>query len=80
MPSRSTSSSRPSTRARSGSRGFFAKLTRRRLKRGVFKSIIDLQTAINRYLAETNDNPKPFTWTADPDRILAAIKRGKEVL
>jgi hypothetical protein len=50
------------------------------LKRGVFKSIIDLQTAINRYLAETNDNPKPFTWTADPDRILAAIKRGKEVL
>jgi hypothetical protein len=35
---------------------------------------------MNRYLAETNDNPKPFTWTADPDRILAAVKRGKEVL
>jgi hypothetical protein len=26
--------------------------------------------AINRYLAETNDNPKPFTWTADPDAIM----------
>ena len=50
--------------------GFFAKLTRQRLKRGVFKGIVDLQAAINRYLAETNDNPKPFTWTADPDAII----------
>ncbi len=25
---------------------------------------------INRFLAETNDNPKPFTWTADPDAII----------
>ena len=46
--------------------GFFAKLTRRRLKRGVFRSIIDLQAAINRFLAETNDAPKPFHWTAEP--------------
>jgi transposase len=46
--------------------GFFAKLTKHRLKRGVFKGIADLQTAINRYLVETNDNPKPFIWTAFP--------------
>ena len=46
--------------------GFFAKLTRRRLKRGVFHSLVDLQAAINRYLAEHNHSPKPFTWTADP--------------
>ena len=46
--------------------GFFAKLSKRRLKRGVFRSIVDLQVAINRFLDETNDNPKPFTWTADP--------------
>ena len=56
--------------------GFFAKLTRRRLKRGVFRSIVELQAAINRFLAETNDNPKPFTWTADPDKIIAAVRRG----
>ena len=37
--------------------GFFAKLTRQRLKRGVFKGIVDLQAAINRFLAETNENP-----------------------
>jgi len=35
--------------------GFFAKLTRRRLKRGVFGSIVELQAAINRFLPETND-------------------------
>ena len=44
--------------------GFFAKLTKRRLRRGVFKSIVALQTAINRFLAESNDAPRPFTWTA----------------
>ncbi len=38
--------------------GFFAKLTNRRLKRGVFCSIVDLQAAINRFLADTNDNPR----------------------
>jgi transposase len=60
--------------------GFFAKLTRRRLKRGVFRSVVDLQVAINRFVAETNADPKPFVWTADPKRVLAAVKRGKQTL
>src|SRR6266700_3398340 len=60
--------------------GLFAKLTRQRLKYGVFKGIVDLQAAINRFLAETNDNPKPFTWTADPDAIIEKVRRGKLVL
>src|SRR5499433_2138833 len=55
---------------------FFATLTKRRLKRGVFRSIVDLQAAINRYLAEHNHKPKPFVWKADPKRVLAAIERG----
>jgi len=59
---------------------FFSRLTRRRLKRGVFHSLVDLQAAINRFVAETNRNPKPFVWTADPDRVLAAVKRGKQAL
>src|SRR5207247_3963922 len=42
--------------------GFFAKLTRRRLKRGVFRSVVDLQAAINRFVAQTNVEPKPFVW------------------
>jgi transposase len=60
--------------------GFFAKLTRRRLKRGVFRSVPDLKAAIDRFVAETNSNPKPFIWTADPKRVLAAVKRGKQAL
>jgi transposase len=58
--------------------GFFAKLTKRRLKRGVFHSLVALQTAINRFLAEANANPRPFRWTKDPDKIIAAVKRGHQ--
>ena len=47
--------------------GFFAKLFKRRLKRGVFCSLVDLQAAINRFVAEHNQSPKPFVWRADPD-------------
>ena len=60
--------------------GFFAKLAKRRLNRGVFRCVVDLQTAINRFVAETNHDPKPFTWTADPDKIIAAVRRGHQVL
>jgi len=58
----------------------FSRLTRRRLKRGVFRSIVDLQAAINRFLAETNADPKPFVWTAHPDRVIAAVQRGMQAL
>jgi len=60
--------------------GFFSKLTRQRLKRGVFRSIVELQAAINRFLADTNANPKPFVWTAHPDRVINAVERGKQAL
>jgi hypothetical protein len=60
--------------------GFFAKLSKRHLKRGVFHSVVDLQAAINRYIAEHNQRPKPFAWAADPDKIIAAVKRGHQVL
>ena len=61
--------------------GFFAKLTRRRLKHGVFHSVVDLQAAINRFIREYNaDNPKPFIWKANPDGIIAARNRGFQTL
>ena len=60
--------------------GFFAKLTKRRLKRGVFRSVFDLQCAINAFVKENNNDPKPFKWTADPDKIIAAVNRGHQVL
>ena len=60
--------------------GFFAKLTGRRLRRGVFQSVDDLKAAIDRFIAQTNSEPRPFIWTADRKRVLAAIKRGKQAL
>ena len=60
--------------------GFFAKLAKQRLKRGVFRCVVDLQATINRFVAQTNHDPKPFTWTADPDKIIAAVRRGHQVL
>jgi DDE superfamily endonuclease len=60
--------------------GFFAKLTRQRLERGVFRAVVDLQLTINRFVADINADPKPFVWTADPKRVLAAVKRRKQTL
>jgi transposase len=60
--------------------GFFAILTKRRLKRGVFRSLVDLQAAINRFLHDHNAQAKPFQWVADPDEIIAAARRGHQAL
>jgi hypothetical protein len=53
----------------------YARLTRQRIRRGVFRSIVDLQAAINAYLAEHNASPKPFVWTKSADAILAKLDR-----
>jgi DDE superfamily endonuclease/Homeodomain-like domain len=60
--------------------GFFARLTRRRLRRGVFHSLVALQAAINRFVAEANADPRPFRWTKDPDAIIATVRRGHQAL
>lgn len=55
--------------------GFFSILTRRRLKRGVFKSVADLEAAIARSIREHNKMPKPFVWTKTAAAILAKLQR-----
>jgi hypothetical protein len=50
------------------------------LKRGVYHSLVDLQAAINRFVAEHNRQPKPNIWKADPDKIIAARNRGFQTL
>jgi hypothetical protein len=40
----------------------------------------DLQGAINRFLDDYNAHPKPFQWVAAPDKIIAAVRRGHQVL
>jgi len=60
--------------------GFFAKLTRRRLKRGVFHSLVALQAAINRFISDANASPCAFRWTKDPNKIIAAVRRWHQTL
>ena len=60
--------------------GYFAKLSKQRLKRGVFRSVAELETAINRFVEQTNKMPTPFIWTADPKKIIAAVRRGHQML
>jgi transposase len=54
---------------------FFGLLTDRRIRRGTFGSVRQLETAIRDYLTHYNANAKPFTWTADADSILQKIAR-----
>ncbi len=53
---------------------------RMRRSRGVFHSLVSSQAAINRFLVEANENPKPFRWTKDPDKIITAVRRGHQAL
>jgi transposase len=59
---------------------FFAEITQNRIRRGVFKSVGELEAAIAAYLAHRNQQPRPFTWTASVESIIAKIGRAKATL
>jgi transposase len=59
---------------------FFAEITRKRIRRGVFKSVPELESAIMLYLDNHNAAPKPFIWTKSAGEILEKIARAKQVL
>ena len=54
---------------------FFSTMTRQRLQRGVFHSIVALQTAIKSYIEEHNRDPKPFRWTKTAHEIIEKVGR-----
>jgi len=59
---------------------WFGKLTDRRIRRGSFFSVAELEAAIEEYLEENNKQPKPFVWTATVEQILAKVNRCKAIL
>ena len=59
---------------------WFGELTRKRIRRGVFFSVEDLQQAIAEFLAAWNADPKPFVWTATVDSILEKLSRCRQTL
>src|SRR5437660_5024450 len=54
---------------------WFAELTNKRIRRGVFRSVKDLEAAIREYIDVHNEDPRPFVWTKTADQILASIAR-----
>lgn len=54
---------------------FFAEITEKRIRRGAFRSVPQLERAIVEYLEHHNANPRPFVWTADADLILGKVRR-----
>jgi transposase len=54
---------------------WFAALTEKQLRRGVFRSTRELELAITHYLMIHNEQPKPFVWTKTADKILSTITR-----
>ena len=54
---------------------WFAALTDKQIRRGVHRSVRELESAIKQYLAVTNASPKPFVWTKSADEILASAAR-----
>ena len=59
---------------------FFRDLTVNRLRRGIFRSVEQLIAAIDDYIDQHNQNPKPFIWTAKASDILEKVKRARAVL
>lgn len=59
---------------------WFRDLTDKNLRRGIFGSVPDLIASIQTYLDATNDNPKPYEWTATAESILAKVARARTTL
>src|SRR6202163_920177 len=54
---------------------WFAEITNKRIRRGVFRSVKELEAAIREYIEAHNEAPKPFVWTRTADEILSSIAR-----
>lgn len=54
---------------------WFGLLTERALRRGVHRSVAELERAIHTFIEATNADPRPFRWVKSADDILASVKR-----
>lgn len=59
---------------------WFAEITNQRIRRGVFRSVKDLEAAITTYIEHHNEHPNPFVWTKSASEIVEKVNRGKAML
>lgn len=58
---------------------WFAEITRKRIRRGTFRSVRELVKTIQDYLRQYNKNPQPFQWVASASRIIRKVNKYKEI-
>jgi transposase len=58
---------------------WFGEITRKRIRRGVFKSVQELVAAIEEYIRCNNEDPRPFVWTKKAEEILEKVNRCKAI-
>jgi transposase len=59
---------------------WFGEITRKRIRRGVFRSVPELIAAIEEYIRYNNENPKPFIWTKRADEIIKKVAHCRAVI
>jgi len=59
---------------------WFGEITRKRIRRGVFRSVPELVAAIEEYICCHNENPKPFVWTKRAKDIIEKVAHCKAVI
>lgn len=59
---------------------WFAEITRKRIRRGSFRSLRELEKAIRDYIRATNKAPQPFLWVATANRIIKKVRKYKRTL
>jgi len=59
---------------------WFSEITRKRIRRGVFRSVPELVAAIQDFIRVNNEDPKPFVWTKKTEEILEKVSHCKTIL
>jgi len=59
---------------------WFAEITRKRIRRGTFRSVRDLEGAIREYIRDNNKDPRPFRWVARANTIIRKVRKYKRTL
>jgi hypothetical protein len=58
---------------------WFGEITRKRIRRGVFKSVPELVAAVEEYIRHHNEDPKPFVWSKRAEDIVKKVSNCKAV-
>lgn len=59
---------------------FFGLITEKQIRRGVFRSVLDLEEKIMKFIHAHNENPKPFVWTKSVEEILEKVNRARQAI